>query len=304
MSTLPALLEDLLNEPSNLPFGCEARRTRFADREQSPGRRNRKTVITVMGLRLLLVLVAILAFLPSGAVADWGDAESHGLQNYDGTIGAGHRVRMTLVFHGPEINGLYFHATQLRDIPLRGRIVHGTDILLEELDDRGSPQARLIGSFPSRDPRGGCFGHDLQREVIVGCWQKLDSPERLPVYLSLESATAGTLTNRYAMAGADDDEQIHRNAHRFWISVERGDKKAVAALVAYPLLVNLPTGRKSLRGPADLVAHYDAIFTPEYRAAIAHALPRHMFVRCDGIMLGHGEVWFGPDGRVIALNNP
>jgi hypothetical protein len=29
-----------------------------------------------------------------------------------------------------------------------------------------------------------------------------------------------------------------------------------------------------------------------------------MFVRDQGIMLGNGEVWFGADGKVIALNPP
>jgi len=43
--------------------------------------------------------------------------------------------------------------------------------------------------------------------------------------------------------------------------------------------------------------------TPEFQKAIASAVPRNMFVRDLGIMLGGGEVWFGPDGDVIALNN-
>jgi hypothetical protein len=58
-----------------------------------------------------------------------------------------------------------------------------------------------------------------------------------------------------------------------------------------------------LKGPDELLVRYEVIFTPKYREAIAKGLPRNMFVRDEGAMLGSGEVWFGADGRVTALSN-
>ena len=243
------------------------------------------------------------ALLSASASAACIKSESDWLWNYDGTIGDGYRVRVTLVFRGEQVDGLYFYASQLRDIALRGTIRNGTDIVLDELDNQGNITARFEGKFPEHDPRGRFGNSKLECETIIGFWQKLDSPKRLPVYLSMESGTAGTLTNRYLPAGADDDQLIHRNAYRFWESVKRSDKKAVAALIAYPIKVHLPAGTKRIRSPAEFVANYEAIFSPQYREAISNALPHNMFVRDQGIMLGGGEVWFGPDGRVIALNN-
>jgi hypothetical protein len=32
-------------------------------------------------------------------------------------------------------------------------------------------------------------------------------------------------------------------------------------------------------------------------------MPRNMFVRDQGVMLGSGQAWFDARGRVVALNN-
>jgi hypothetical protein len=248
------------------------------------------------------VLALLAMMLSMGAQSSCIKNEPNWLWNYDGSLGEKHRVRVTLVFAGEEVSGLYFYASQLKDIPLKGKVRDGTDILLDELDPAGNVVARFQGKFLERDPRGRFGNGKLECEAIVGSWRKLDSADELPLDLSLESGTAGSLANRYAPAGADDDALIHRNAYRFRDAVRRGDKTAVAAAVAYPIRIGLPGGRKLLRSPAELVANYDAIFSLKYRAAISNALPRNMFVRDQGIMLGSGEVWFGSDGKVTALN--
>lgn len=249
------------------------------------------------------VIVLLLMLFPLSSQSACIKNEPNWLWNYDGSLGERYRVRMTLVFAGEEVSGLYFYASQLKDISLKGRVSDGTDIVLDELDAAGNVVAHFEGKFPERDPRGRFGNSKLKCETIVGTWQKVNSPDSLPVYLSLESGTAGSLTNRYAPAGSDDDNMIHRNAYRFWNAVRLGDKKAVAAAIAYPISVHLPTGRNRLRSPTELIANYDDIFSPKYLEAIANALPRNMFVRDQGIMLGRGEVWFGPDGKVITLNH-
>lgn len=247
------------------------------------------------------LLAAALLLLPSTVFAACTTNEPNWLQNYDGTIGDNYKVRMTLVLAGDQVSGQYFYASQLRDIALKGTITNGIDIVLDELDAQGKTTARFEGKFAERDPKGRFGGSKLQCETIVGSWQKPGAGKSLPVYLSMESATSGALGHRYSAVDADD-EVIHRQAYRFWDAVKRGDKKTVAAQIAYPIQVSLAGRKKPLRSPPELMANYDAIFTPRYRAAIVNAIPKNMFVRDQGIMLGSGEVWFRSDGKVIALN--
>ena len=248
-------------------------------------------------------LALLMGWLPLLAQAACLQNAPDMLHNYDGTIGDGLRVRMSLVLQGEKVQGLYFYGSQLKDIALQGQLTQGTDLVLDELDAQGQAVARLQARFADHDPKGRLPGSDLGCSVIIGTWQALGAAQSLPVYLALESSTMGSLTQRYQAAGADDDALVHRRALLFRDAVKRADKQAVAGLLAYPVPVQLAGRPSRLRNAADLLAHYDAIFSARYRAAIASALPRNMFVRYQGIMLGKGEVWFGPDGRVIALNN-
>ena len=68
--------------------------------------------------------------------------------NYEGTIAAKHRIRMTLIFGENEITGVYFYPSRLRDSSLRGRIVDGAGMVLEEADDGGAVSACFEAEFP------------------------------------------------------------------------------------------------------------------------------------------------------------
>jgi len=248
-------------------------------------------------------MAVLLALMPAIAGAACIKNEPDWLWNYDGTLGGKYPVRMTLVFAGGDVTGMYFYASQLKDIPLRGRITNGTNLVLDELDGAGKVVARFEGNFLEQDP-GGQFGDSkLECETIRGSWRKLDTNDALPVYLQMNNGTYGTLTNRYSVAGAEDDNLIHKNALRFWNAVKSGDKRTVASLVAYPIRAGVSGRKKRIKTPEEFIANYDGIFYPSYREAVLRSLPRNMFVRDQGIMLGNGQVWFGPDGKVIALNN-
>jgi hypothetical protein len=258
--------------------------------------------------RSLLKILAVLSIsLPGSAFAACSHNDQNWLWNYEGTIGDKYRSGMTLVFGANnEVHGLYFYSTSFKDIKLTGKIINGTEIVLDELNAEGKVSARFEGHFPEHDPRpdsGPHFTGKLECEVIIGAWQKLDSPQKLPFLFAETNGTGGTLEHRYAVAGVSDDTIIDRSARRFWDAVRRGDKEEVASLVSYPITVTLPTGKRSMRGPKDLVANYDAIFSAKYRKAISDALPHNMFVRSEGVMLGNGEIWFEADGKVMALNN-
>ena len=96
---------------------------------------------------------------------------------------------------------------------------------------------------------------------------------------------------------------MHRGAARFWRAVKAGDRATVAGQLRYPAVVSVDGKPRRLKNQKDMLAVYDAVFTPKFVAAILDSTPRHMFVRDEGAMLGSGWVWFGADGKVTALNN-
>jgi hypothetical protein len=244
----------------------------------------------------------VVAMIPGAVHANCKDQQTGWLWNYDGTIGERYRVRVSLTATQDEVTGVYFYVTQLKDIQLKGRIVNGKQLMLDELGADGKVSARFEGEFAERDPRGKLKGA-LNCEMIVGSWHGMDGKEKLPFVLYLENRTYGTLEHRYSVAGARDDDLIHRKAYRFWNAVIKGDKRTVASLIRYPIKAQVAGRPKTLRSPSDLLSEYNVIFSHKFQKAIASAVPRNMFVRDLGIMLGGGEVWLGPDGDVIALNN-
>jgi hypothetical protein len=253
--------------------------------------------------RFYLFGIIAFAIMPSlvKAACTEKDLQPGWLWNYDGTIGDKYRVRLTLTASQGEVSGVYFYATQLKDIRIGGRIADG-HLELNEFDPEGGITARFEGEFPDHDPHGG-FKGALRCEVITGSWHKEGAAEKLPLYLSQESGTSGTLAHRYAVAGAQDDDLAHRGALRYWQAIAKGDKVTVASLIRYPIEVHISGRRRTVGNAQELISQYDSIFSPAYRKAVADSMPRNMFARDQGIMLGRGEAWFGSDGRVIALNN-
>jgi len=245
----------------------------------------------------------LLALMPSvaKAVCTDKDFDKGWLTNYEGTIGPQNRVRLTLTQTKSELTGVYFYVSQLKDIRIEGRVADG-HITLDEVDPTGKTTAQFEGQFQDHDPNGKLKG-ELGCEIIVGIWHRLNSTETLPVFLSETSATTGTLDHRYRDAGAEDDKVVHRAVLRFWKAVTEDNKATVASLINYPIRVRIAGTLKRIRNRQELILQYDSIFSGAYRKAIIDAVPRNMFNRDQGIMLGNGEVWFGPDGRVITLNN-
>jgi hypothetical protein len=259
-----------------------------------------------MGIRRLLAAVVLLAAAlqaPSAGAACLRDEPGY-LWNFDGTIADKLPIRMTLVFSGGKLEGVYSYRSQLRDIRLRGRIEGGKTVALDELDDAGRVTARFEGEFVTRDPKGRYGDSELACEVIVGGWRKVGSAEQpLSFYLATDGATSGSLRHRYGAIGVRDDEVVHRGAARFWRAVKAGDRATVAGQLRYPAVVSVDGKPRRLKNQKDMLAVYDAVFTPKFVAAILDSTPRHMFVRDEGAMLGSGWVWFGADGKVTALNN-
>lgn len=264
----------------------------------------------------LLKTTVMLAIILSPVADATCQGASLSLSNYQGYIGDSYRAEMTLSSAGSssvnKIEGSYFYVSSLKDIKLTGKIIDGTDIELHELSAKGKIVAHFKGHFSEYDPdpEGRLpgqsfrphFSGKLECEVIMGIWQKVNSPKKLPFIFALADSAEGTPEHRYAVAGVSNDAIINRNAYRFWEAVKRKDRKMVASLINYPITVKLPSGRRRLLGARDLIANYDVVFSVEYRRAILNAVPHNMFANSQGVMLGDGVAWFGENGKIIALN--
>ncbi|MFY8206318.1 MAG: hypothetical protein ACOVKN_04700 [Arenimonas sp.] len=252
--------------------------------------------------RTLALLLAILFPMSAMSACTW--SEPGRIWDYTGSIDGKYPVRMSLVFSAGDLSGLYVYASQLRDIRVSGRIAADGSFQLAEYGSDGRISARFNGRFPERDPQGRYGDSTLACEVMVGQWQSADGKRAaLPFYLAAEGSISGKLSNRYGAIGAVSNQAVHAPAERFWRALKAGDRNAVAAEIRYPIKVILNGKVKTLRNTAELLAVYDAVFTPAYRKAIGEAIPRNMFVRDQGAMLGSGQVWFGANGKVITLNN-
>jgi len=74
--------------------------------------------------------------------------------------------------------------------------------------------------------------------------------------------------------------------------VRSGNRRAVIALISFPLRVNAASGAGTYRDASSVERDFDSIFTPRVKQAIARQRADKLFVRDQGAMIGDGEVWF------------
>jgi hypothetical protein len=111
---------------------------------------------------------------------------------------------------------------------------------------------------------------------------------------------------------ADFSPSLEPKANAFLASlkaaVKAQDKRKVAGMARYPLLVNLSKSHKQIRTAAQLIAGYDRLFTSSIREAIEEQTSACLFANWQGVMIGNGEVWFDeqPNGsmKIKTLNVP
>jgi hypothetical protein len=246
------------------------------------------------------VLAAVLAL--SATAAHAACHPEAGLTIYSGTIGKA-VVRVGLHLANGPVQGRYAYAISTTDIPLRGSLdAAGKNLKLTEYDAAGKPVAAFAGTFRDSDPQFA-NGSKLNCEVVSGKWMPSNGKPPLPFRLSEDSSTSANFGHLYDVAGASRDEPVNQAAAAFRTAVLQNKRDAVAHMVIYPIDIQVSGRRIKLTNPAALLAHYDGIFTAKFRGMIAGDVPRLMFARDQGIMLGGGEVWFDPHGKVKAFNN-
>ena len=88
-----------------------------------------------------------------------------------------------------------------------------------------------------------------------------------------------------------DHARYHAVIEAYQKAVGDGDKVAVAALVGYPIKVDLGGSRTTIGDPAAFVRNYDRIVTPAIARAIAAQKYPELMVSSKGVMFGNGETW-------------
>jgi len=89
-------------------------------------------------------------------------------------------------------------------------------------------------------------------------------------------------------------------------AVKSNDRKRIAGMVNYPLLVLHSERRMHIRRKEALLADYNRIFTATVRDAILHQSAQCLFGNSSGAMIGEGEVWFREqktnEWKIITIN--
>ena len=75
-------------------------------------------------------------------------------------------------------------------------------------------------------------------------------------------------------------------------SVVRGDKRAIAGLLHYPLDVFDGRRRTVVRSPAQFRKRYHEIFNENVIQAVKSQEPDALFANWQGVKVGSGQVWF------------
>jgi hypothetical protein len=252
-------------------------------------------------MKRLLIWHAIGVFFLQYGIAQAACHPDQGMDVYDGTIGKA-PVRVALMLSNGPVEGRYAYQVSTSDIVLKGNLnAAGKHLILTEFDAAGRPKATFDGVFADHDPKFA-GGAALNCEVVAGKWQMTGKP---PVDFHLSSDSSGSMQfgHLYDAAGVTDDEVVNKAAGTFRNAVIHNQRDIVAKMMIYPFETNVNGKRTKIASAQAFLAHYDGIFTPAFRATIAGDIPRLMFARDQGVMLGGGEVWFDPSGKVITLNN-
>jgi hypothetical protein len=254
---------------------------------------------TIMNLAIRWAVAG--AFLAQAGLAHAACHPDGTVNIYGGTIGKA-AVRVALQTKNGKVDGRYVYRVSIADIPLKGGLdSSGKHLTLTEFDSAGHPTAKFDGTFADRDA-GFANGSPLNCEVVSGKWT-VSGKAPLDFKLSMDSSGPTDLAHLYDAAGVTNDETVDKAATAFRDAVMHGRKDIVAKMITYPIETGVNGKRGKVANAHAMVAHYDDVFTPAFRAMIAADFTRLMFARDQGVMMGGGEVWFDANGKVIALNN-
>ncbi len=110
-------------------------------------------------------------------------------------------------------------------------------------------------------------------------------------------ATAGTDAATDARIDSLMGQGTHQRYHQFLIDLQQavadGNKRAVAAMIHYPINVTVNQKKQTITNANVFVKVYDRVFVRALRDSIVHQQYADLFVRDSGIMVGEqGELWY------------
>ncbi len=134
-----------------------------------------------------------------------------------------------------------------------------------------------------------------------------------PATVPGQEAEAQRAAPDFSVAGLTDRE-VENFLDSLKAAVANDDRRAVAAMVRYPIRVQLDGQGASIGSAADFVLRYPDIMNSQVRGAVLAQEVKELFVNWQGVMIGRGEVWFSAvyeDPRddeayrlmIIAINN-
>lgn len=123
----------------------------------------------------------------------------------------------------------------------------------------------------------------------------------IPVSITAQQA------GKYSNAGIDNDAAAETFFLDLKEAVSKDDRAKVANMMNFPLRVN-GDHKQLIRKKSDLLKRYESVFTPQVKEALSKQKVSDLFVNCQGVMIGHGEIWFNQifgsnNIRVITINN-
>jgi hypothetical protein len=83
--------------------------------------------------------------------------------------------------------------------------------------------------------------------------------------------------------------------------VKTNDKARFAELVHYPIKVSAGDNTNEVSTPADFIRRYRSIVTPALKQTILTQDPKCLFANGQGVMIGHGQLWFQQEGKAMKI---
>jgi hypothetical protein len=83
--------------------------------------------------------------------------------------------------------------------------------------------------------------------------------------------------------------------------VKTNDKARFAKLVHYPIEVSVGDKTNKVSTPSDFVRRYRSIVTPALEQTILTQDPKCLFANGQGVMIGHGQLWFRQEGNAMKI---
>lgn len=130
----------------------------------------------------------------------------------------------------------------------------------------------------------------------------------------VESSDTDAATNASIDALLGDHEPYQAAITSLQNAVAAGDAAAVAAMIDYPITVEIDGKKTAIVDEKSFVARYDALMTPAIANAITKTRYSDLMVNAKGIMFGNGEAWINGicndaacaafDVKLVALQPP